>query len=89
MEVTVPVANTQSWASSPLKKFRATHGPKNLTFPRIIPDLKTRQLGRMTVERMDGGIVTLVGVRPRVQLIDLRHGGRFFRFKQLNVRHLT
>ena len=54
--------------SSPLKKFRATHGPKNLTFPRIIPDLKTRQLGRMTVERMDGGIVTLVGVRPRVQL---------------------
>ena len=57
------------------QEFGASHRAEDLTVAGddggIIANLEARQLRGMTVEGVDGRIVTLVGIRPRV---DLRRG---------------
>ena len=45
-----------------------THGAEDLVVARIIANFEARQFRGVTVEGMDGGVVTLVRVRARVQL---------------------
>ena len=45
-----------------------THGAEDLVVAGIIANFEARQFRGVTVEGMDGGVVTLVRVRARVQL---------------------